>query len=113
MSEEQGSRPTRRSPVEIAELLDDFEKSGLNRIAFCHSRGISKNTLDLYRKRKRQSEKARSNTDLVPVKLTSAKPSTSNASDLTVVLQSGRRIEVKRGFDAGVLTQLVELLERA
>jgi hypothetical protein len=45
--------------------------------------------------------------------LTSAKPSTSNASDLTVVLQSGRRIEVKRGFDAGVLTQLVELLERA
>ncbi len=113
MSEEQSPRPTRRTSAEIAELLDDFEKSGLSRVAFCHSRGISKNTLDLYRKRKRQSEKARSNTDLVPVELTAAKPSTSNVSDLTVVLQGGRRIEVKRGFDAGVLTQLVELLERA
>lgn len=111
MSEERNPKPARRTPAEIAQLLEDYEKSGLSRVAFCQSRGISKNTLDLYRKRKRQSQQKAGNGDrLVPVELTRAKPT--NASELTVVLQCGRRIEVKRGFDAGVLAQLVELLER-
>jgi hypothetical protein len=30
-----------------------------------------------------------------------------------VLLSSGRRIEVKRGFDVGTLRQLVAVLERA
>jgi hypothetical protein len=34
-------------------------------------------------------------------------------SPLTVVLRSGRRIEVGRGFDADALEQLVRLLEVA
>jgi len=48
----------------------------------------------------------------IPVEVTASKPSPSSASDLTVVLRGGRRIEVKRGFDAGVLAQLVKHLER-
>ena len=114
MIEEQSSRPARRTAAEIAQLLDEFEKSGLSRVAFCRSRGISKDTLDVYRRRKRQSqEKARNGDGLIPVELSAAKRFASNAGDLTVVLESGRRIEVKRGFDAGVLAQLIELLERA
>jgi hypothetical protein len=34
-----------------------------------------------------------------------------NGSALAVVLRSGRRIEVERGFDTGVLEQLVRVLE--
>lgn len=33
--------------------------------------------------------------------------------ELAVLLSSGRRIEVKRGFDAGTLRQLVAVLEQA
>jgi hypothetical protein len=33
--------------------------------------------------------------------------------ELAVLLSSGRRIEVKRGFDADTLRQLVAVLERA
>jgi hypothetical protein len=45
------------------------------------------------------------------VELSGPKPI--GGSELAVVLPSGRRIEVKRGFDAGTLEQLVLLLERA
>jgi hypothetical protein len=34
-------------------------------------------------------------------------------SGLAVLLPGDRRIEVQRGFDAGVLEQLVRILERA
>jgi len=34
-------------------------------------------------------------------------------SGLAVVLGSGRRIEVERGFDAGTLGQLLSVLERS
>ena len=34
-------------------------------------------------------------------------------NELAVVLPSGRRIEVRRGFDVGTLRQLVAVLERA
>ena len=34
-------------------------------------------------------------------------------SELSVLLAGGRRIEVKRGFDAGTLRQLVAVLEQA
>ena len=37
--------------------------------------------------------------------------SRSGGSELTVVLHGGRRIEVKSGFDAGTLRQLVTVLE--
>jgi hypothetical protein len=33
-------------------------------------------------------------------------------SELSVLLPGGRRIEVKRGFDAGTLRQLVTVLEQ-
>jgi hypothetical protein len=34
-------------------------------------------------------------------------------NELSVLLSGGRRIEVKRGFDAGTLRQLVDVLEQA
>jgi hypothetical protein len=38
-------------------------------------------------------------------------PMAGTGSALAVVLRGGRRIEVGRGFDAGVLEQLVRVLE--
>jgi hypothetical protein len=38
-------------------------------------------------------------------------PIAATSSALAVVLRSGRRIEVGRGFDTGVLEQLVRALE--
>jgi len=35
-----------------------------------------------------------------------------SGSELSVLLPGGRRIEVKRGFDAGTLRQLVAVLEQ-
>jgi hypothetical protein len=34
------------------------------------------------------------------------------ASDLTVLLARGRRVEVRRGFDGSTLQELVRVLER-
>jgi len=35
-----------------------------------------------------------------------------NGGELAVLVSSGRRIEVKRGFDAGTLRQLMAVLEQ-
>ena len=40
-------------------------------------------------------------------------PRNSDGSELAVLLSTGRRIEVKCGFDAGTLRQLVAVLEQA
>lgn len=122
----------RRSHTEAEQLVAAFEASGLNRREFSRLHGVAVGTLDGYRKRHRPSQarpgqagKARGG-QLVPVQLCSAQPveplleraSGSSGVEhdwnggLAVVLTSGRRIEVRRGFDAGVLEQLVRVLER-
>jgi hypothetical protein len=121
----------RRSHTEAEQLVAEFEASGLNRREFSRLHGVAVGTLDGYRKRHqsgqaglRQTGKARGG-QLVPVQLCSAQPAeplVERASGstgmehewsggLAVVLACGRRIEVRRGFDAGVLEQLVCVLE--
>jgi hypothetical protein len=48
------------------------------------------------------------------VELSGAKPAGSSGAgnELAVVLRSGRRIEVRHGFDAELLEQLIQVLER-
>ncbi|HMG01764.1 MAG TPA: hypothetical protein VK596_01450 [Edaphobacter sp.] len=105
----------RRSRVEADGLVLEFEQSGLTRKAFCQRHGIAQHTLDYYRHQRRSRQGAGSGL-IVPVELlepgmASVGTSISGRAPLAVVLTSGRRIEVKDGFDAGLLKKLVAVLE--
>jgi hypothetical protein len=115
MSEE-GVVRRRRSQAEVEALFVEFEASGLMRAAFCQQRGLAVGTLDKYRRRV-QSKPQSGAGALLPVKVVSS-PSRNAESEtrdnaLVVELQSGRRIEVNRGFDAGTLERLLAVLDRA
>jgi hypothetical protein len=104
----------RRSRHEVEQLVAEFDASGLSRIEFCRERGLALSTLGRYRRRLDRRGIADAN-PLLAVEL-STRPRESGSttgSALAVVLRSGRRIEVGRGFDAGALEQLVRVLEGA
>jgi len=111
----------RRSQTEVEVLVAKYEASGLSRAAFCAERGLSMHTLDAYRRRVR---KILVGDDVHRGELLSVEPVGSGAKKsrpeqdgqpqgLTVVLGSGRRIEVGFGFDVRLREQIVAMLERA
>ena len=117
MREEQARRfPRRRSAAEAERLVAEFEASGLSRREFCRARGLSIWTLDGYRKRLQKARRAREGADqFVAVEVSPPKPPAEGAagSGVLLVLASGRRIEVRRGFDSATLEDLVRVLERS
>ena len=123
----------RRSRQEVQQVVAEYESSGLSRMEFCRERGVALSTLGRYRSRQERQKAAGSNA-LLAVELSGRPPASvaaagsnallavevcgrapapiaANGSALAVVLRSGRRIEVGRGFDTGVLEQLVRVLE--
>ena len=114
---EVGVMHRRRSLAEVQALVAEFESSGMLRAAFCHQRGLAVGTLDKYRRRV-QSRQQRGAGPLLPVEVVSP-PSRDAGCDawsdgvLFVELQRGRRIEVRRGFDAETLERLLTVLDRA
>ena len=92
-------------------MVAEFESSGLSRIEFCRERGLALSTLGRYRKRGRQAPAAANPLLAVEVSGRAPVPLGATGSALAVVLRGGRRIEVGRGFDTGVLEQLVRALE--
>jgi hypothetical protein len=110
MSEEQVvGRGRRRSRAEAEQVVAEYEASGQSRQEFCLKHGLALVTLDRYRKRRVQSQEASGSSQWVAVELSSG---SAPGGALAVVLLSGRRIEVNRGFDANTLEQLVRLLEQ-
>ena len=102
----------RRSRQEVEQVVAQYESSGLSRIEFCRERGVALSTLGRYRSRQQGQSSAGSNALLaVEVCGRTPAPMATGGSALAVVLRSGRRIEVGRGFDTGVLEQLVRVLE--
>jgi len=91
----------RRSAVEAMSLVAEYEASGLSRRAFCSVRGLAVATLDLYRKRSREGTGRFGGT--VPQRLVAVEiergSEAPRSSALTVVLRSGRRIEVVGAFE--------------
>jgi hypothetical protein len=91
-------------------LAVEYEASGLTREEFCRQRDVPLKTLcryvTRYRKQKADGDQ--------PQRFVEAEVTGSLGSgvELAVLLSSGRRIEVKRGFDAGTLRQLVAVLEQ-
>jgi transposase-like protein len=111
MSEEQVvARRRRRSRAEAAQLVAEYEAGGLSREDFCRKHGLALSTLARYQRRREQGQDENAGPSRwLAVELSGAHPA--GASGLAVVLASGRRIEVGRGFDANTLEQLVSLLE--
>lgn len=103
----------RRSRAEVEQLVAEYEASGLGRAEFCRAHALSLSTLNRYCKRRAQGE-ATGVSRWVTVELAGARPANGGggSSGLTVVLSSGRRIEVGRGFEASTLERLIVLLER-
>lgn len=112
MNEEQVCKvPRRRSRQEVDQLVAEYESSGLSRQAFCRERGVGLSTLDRYRTRRRRQRPAGGNA-LLAVEVSDRAPALAETgSGLAVVLRGGRRIEVGRGFETGVLEQLLRVLE--
>jgi hypothetical protein len=114
---ELGAVRRRRSRAEAEALVAEFEAAGLKREAFCRQRGMAVGTLDKYRRRA-QAGRRSSGGAILPVEVvwsTAQNRSSDTGHDglLVVELQSGRRIEVRRGFDAGTLERLLTVLDRS
>ena len=103
-----------RSRAEAAQVVAEYEASGLSRIEFCRQRGLCFSTLTRYLKRRGESQGEAAGLNLIAVELCGASAGAAKEADsgLALSLAGGRRIEVARGFDASTLVQLLGLLER-
>jgi hypothetical protein len=97
------------SRAETYRLMAEYEKSGLTREEFCRRSGVSVKTLTgqlaRYRRRKGEDPSPR----WVAVEVAGAGRADGK---LALVLGSGRRIEIERGFDGETLHRLISQLER-
>ena len=105
----------RRSSAEVEQLVKEYEASGLGRQAFCKKHGLSLTTLSRHQKRKQLWAESARASRLLPVEISPARPAEASQKrgELQVCLSTGRKIEVRGGFDAQVLRQLVRVLEQA
>jgi hypothetical protein len=105
----------RRSAKEVERLVEEYEASGLGRQEFCNRHGLSLSTLNRHRKRDQLLQQTKTTGRLIPVEISQAKQPDANerCGELLVWLSSGRRIEVRGGFDPKLLEQLVRVLEQA
>jgi hypothetical protein len=94
--------------------VDEYEASGLGQKEFClqHRLGLSSLQRQL-KKRRITKSKVKGVNRLVAVELrgVQSKEKAPTQSALEVVLQNGRRIEVRADFDSGTLVRVLEVLE--
>jgi transposase-like protein len=125
------ARSRRRSRKEADRLVEEFERSGQSRQAFCREHGLSLGTLDSYRKRRAIVDTALAESapsslvqpavTFVPLEIVErqavAPLATSHSivdigATLFIELSHGRRIGVMAGFDASTLTRVLAVLEQ-
>jgi hypothetical protein len=100
-----------RSRTEADQLAVEYEASGLSQTEFCQQRDLPLKTLGRYLTRYRK-QRAQANEPHKPQRFVAvdvARPH--GGGELTVLLSGGLRVEVKPGFDAGTLRQLIAVLE--
>jgi len=91
-------------------LAAEYEASGLSREAFCEQKDVPLKTLARYIVRYRKQKAAGSEPQRwVAVEVAGH---SGCGGELSVLLSGGRRIEVKRGFDASTLRQMLTVLEQ-
>jgi hypothetical protein len=91
------------STEEARAALHEWQASGLSLSEFAKVSGQSRGRLERWKRRLEQAS-----IPLLPVRIVS-RPTPS--SDFEVVLEGGRRVVVRGGFDGGELLRLVETLE--
>ena len=104
----------RRNRREINRLVLEFESSGLRQSEFCQRHGLALSTLQRGLKRRRREVGGPSESNpLVEVKVAGTKGDGRGPETcaLKVVLAEGRRIEVRRNFDAETLARLIRIIE--
>jgi len=105
------TKKTRRrfNAEQRAEILRDYHQSGLSKEAFARQRGLHSSMLGNWLRKEKGADT--SPPSLIPVRV---KPPESPAEppSFEVVLRGGISIRVARGFDAELLRQLVDTLER-
>jgi hypothetical protein len=103
-------RRTHRNRAEADQLAAEYQTSGLRCEDFCNQKGVPMKTLARYvtRYRKQQAGSPEGQRFLA----VEIAPPSGPGVELAVLLATGRRIEVKRGFDASTLRQLVAVLEQ-
>jgi hypothetical protein len=103
-------RPHRRQD-EIAQLVSEYAASGLSRSAFCQKHQLALATLARYLQQAGAAAVAPTNTSsFVAVELSAA--SGALDSGVALVLPSGRRLAIQRGFCPDTLQQVLSVLER-
>ena len=94
--------------------MTEFETNGLRRSEFCHKHNLAPGTLQRgLRRRRMEVEGQREGKRLVEVKMAGIRRNDSRPGtcSLEVVLAGGRRIGVRRDFDAKTLARLIRTLE--
>ena len=91
-----------------AEIVREFQESGLALEAFARTKGIYSSTIGSWIRRHGRLQKK--TPEVVPVGLKSTRADSD--SRLEVVLRSGRRIVVTSGYDEKLLLDLIATLER-
>ena len=92
----------------------EFESSGLRQSEFCHRHNLAAGTLKRGLRRRRMEAQGQSEAKrLVEVKLAGIQRNGTGpgSCSLEVVLAKGRRIEIRRDFDAETLARLIRTLE--
>jgi transposase-like protein len=87
--------------------LRDWQRSGLSVAAFCRRYGVVENRL--YAWRRILAERDAEHANFIPVRLLAENESQNGTFE--VILASGRRLRVAKGFDAATLRQLLAVLE--
>ena len=116
MTEPEEVKPRRqRTRQEVQRLVGEFGTSGLSRGEFCRIHGMTLSTLQrgLKRERTGPSDIQSDGKRLVRVKVIggSGTADREGLCAMAVVLAKGRRIELRRDFDAAQLRRVVEALE--
>ena len=105
-------RRRHRSRAEADRLAVEYEASGLSQTEFCQQKDLPLKTLGRYltryRKQKTQGDEAHKPQRFFAVEVAHPR---CGGGELTVLLPGGLRVEVKPGFDAGTLRQLIAVLE--
>jgi hypothetical protein len=110
VDEQQQRSGRRRSREEADQLAVECESSGLSQREFCEQRGVPLKTLARYLTRYRREQRGKNSMPQWVAVEVAAKHG--GPAELSIILAGGRRIEVRRGFEAGTLLRLVAALER-
>ena len=104
-------RKPRRSPAQVARLLQDFHASGLTQSAFAKQHGLNPSALSLLLKKARlqPAPLAPATTAFVEVEL----PKPSAPFDFKVTFGGALTLELRSGFVPSEVLSLIEVLKRA